>query len=82
VNKYNSNLTQNFKIFKPYNGSQISIKIFTNFGLKEYPESGIPWGLFDYHMLNGKSLAERISGKENIEEVDEIKKKYTEDAPQ
>ena len=57
-------------------------KSFTNFGLKEYPECGTPWEVLDYHKLDGKSLAQRISGKENIEEVDEIKEKYTEDAPQ
>ena len=57
-------------------------KEFTNFGLKEYPECGTPWEVLNYHKLDGKSLAQRISGKANIEEVDEIKEKYTEDAPQ
>ncbi len=32
--------------------------------------------------LDEMSLPQRISGKANIEEVDEIKEKYTEDAPQ
>ncbi len=57
-------------------------KTFTNLGLKEYPECGTPWEVLNYHKLDGKSLAQRISGKANIEEVDEIKEKYTEDAPQ
>jgi len=57
-------------------------KTFTNFGLKEYPECGTPWEVLDFHKLDGKSLAQRISGKADIEEVDKIKEKYTEDAPQ
>ena len=57
-------------------------KTFTNLGLREYPECGTPWEVLNYHKLDGKSLAQRISGKANIEEVDEIKEKYTEDAPQ
>jgi len=57
-------------------------KTFTNLGLKEYPECGTPWEVLNYHKLDGKSLAQRISGKENIEEIDKIKGKYTEDAPQ
>ena len=57
-------------------------KEFTNFGLREYPECGTPWEVLNYHKLDGKSLAQRISGKANIEEVDEIKEKYTADAPQ
>ena len=55
---------------------------FINLGLTEYPECGTPWEVLNYHKLDGKSLAQRISGKVNIEEVDEIKEKYTEDAPQ
>jgi len=57
-------------------------KDFTNFGLKEYPECGTPLEVLEFHKLEGKSLAQRISGKENIEEFEEIKEKYTEDAPQ
>ncbi len=57
-------------------------KTFTNLGLTEYPECGTPWEVLNYHKLDGKSLAQRISGKANIEEVDKIKEKYTEDAPQ
>ena len=55
---------------------------FTHFGLKEYPECGTPWEILDYHSLDGKSLAQRISGVENIEEEEKIKQKYTEEAPQ
>lgn len=73
VNNYNSNLTQNFQFFKPSKGSQFSNKTFTNLGLKEYPECGIPWEVLNYHKLDGKSLGQRISGKANIEEVDKIK---------
>jgi transketolase len=57
-------------------------KTFTNLGLTDYPECGTPWEVLNYHKLDGKSLAQRISGKANIKEVDEIKEKYTEDAPQ
>jgi len=57
-------------------------KTFTNLGLKEYPECGTPWEVLAYHKLDGKSLAERISGIENIEEIEKIEQKYTEDAPQ
>jgi len=63
-------------------GSQVSGREFINLGLTEYPECGTPWEVLNYHKLDGKSLAQRISGKTNIEEVDEIKEKYTEDAPQ
>ena len=61
---------------------EISGRDFINLGLTEYPECGTPWEVLNYHKLDGKSLAQRISGKANIEEVDEIKEKYTEDAPQ
>jgi len=57
-------------------------KELTNFGLRKYPECGTPWEVLNYHKLDGKSLAQRISGKVNIEVVDNIKEKYTEDAPQ
>ena len=82
VNNHSSNLTQNFQFFKPSKGSQFSNKIFTNFGLIDDPECGTPWEVLDFHKLDGKSLAQRISGKTNIEEVNKIKEKYTEDAPQ
>ncbi|GMR25593.1 MAG: transketolase [Ignavibacteria bacterium] len=61
---------------------EISGKEFTNFGLKEYPECGTPWEVLAYHKLDGKSLAQRISGVEDIEEKEKIEQKYTEDAPQ
>jgi len=57
-------------------------KEFINFGLKEYPECGTPWEVLAYHKLDGKSLAERISGIKNIEEKEKIVQKYTADAPQ
>ncbi len=55
---------------------------FYNFGLREYPECGTPWEVLAYHQLDGKSLAQRISGMEKIEEHEKIAEKYTEDAPQ
>jgi transketolase len=57
-------------------------KTFTNLGLTVYPECGTPWEVLDFHKLDGKSLAQRISGIEDIEEKEKIKQKYTEDAPQ
>ncbi len=57
-------------------------KTFTNLGLKEYPECGTPWEVLAYHKLDGKSLAQRIAGVDDIEEKEEIEQKYTEDAPQ
>lgn len=61
---------------------EISGKEFTNFGLKEYPECGTPLEVLEFHKLDGKSLAHRISGAKNIETADAIKQKYTADAPQ
>ena len=55
---------------------------FHNFGLKEYPECGTPWEVLAFHKLDGKSLAQRISGIEDIEEEEKIKQKYSADAPQ
>lgn len=60
----------------------INGKEFTNLGLTDYPECGTPWEVLDYHKLDGKSLAQRISGKDNIDEAEKIQEKYTEDAPQ
>jgi transketolase len=57
-------------------------KTFTNLGLKEYPECGTPWEVLDYHKLDGKSLAQKISGIEDIEAQEKINQKYTADAPQ
>jgi transketolase len=61
---------------------EISGKEFTNFGLKEYPECGTPLEVLEYHKLDGKSLAQRISGVKDIETSDSVKQKYTADAPQ
>lgn len=61
---------------------EIKNKEFINFGLKEYPECGTPLEVLEYHQLDGKSLAQRISGVKDIETVDAIKQKYTADAPQ
>jgi transketolase len=55
---------------------------FINLGLTEYPECGTPWEVLDYHGLDGKSLAQRISGIVDIEAEEKVKQKYTEEAPQ
>jgi len=55
---------------------------FTNLGLTEYPECGTPLEVLEYHQLDGKSLAQRISGIKDIETADAVKQKYTADAPQ
>jgi len=55
---------------------------FNNLGLKEYPECGTPLEVLEYHKLDGKSLAQRISGIADIESSDIVKQKYTEEAPQ
>ena len=41
-------------------------KEFNNLGLKEYPECGTPLEVLEFHKLDGKSLAKRISGKADI----------------
>lgn len=61
---------------------EIKNKEFINLGLKEYPECGTPLEVLEYHQLDGKSLAQRISGVKDIETEDAIKQKYTADAPQ
>ncbi|MCG6912716.1 1-deoxy-D-xylulose-5-phosphate synthase [bacterium BMS3Abin03] len=61
---------------------EISGKEFTNLGLREYPECGTPLEVLEYHKLDGKSLAQRISGVKDIETEEKIKQKYTADAPQ
>lgn len=61
---------------------EISGKEFTNFGLREYPECGTPLEVLEFHKLDGKSLAQRISGIENIETLETVRQKYTADAPQ
>ena len=62
--------------------NSIAGKEFTNFGLKEYPECGTPLEVLEFHQLDGKSLAKRISGMQDIETADAVKLKYTADAPQ
>ncbi|MCW8812384.1 MAG: hypothetical protein OQK65_02525, partial [Chlorobium sp.] len=62
--------------------SEIANKVFTNFGLKEYPECGTPLEVLEFHKLDGKSLAMRISGVMDIETEEKVKHKYTADAPQ
>ncbi|MBU2491183.1 MAG: 1-deoxy-D-xylulose-5-phosphate synthase [Bacteroidetes bacterium] len=57
-------------------------KTFKKFGLNEYPECGTPWEVLAFHRLDAKSLAERISGKSDLEADEKIKEKYTADAPQ
>lgn len=61
---------------------EIKNKEFINFGLKEYPECGTPLEVLEFHKLDGKSLAQRISGNNEIETEEKIKQKYTADAPQ
>jgi transketolase len=66
----------------------IANKEFINFGIKEYPECGTPLEVLEFHKLDGKSLAQRISGKTDIgsasggETEEKVKQKYTADAPQ
>ena len=62
--------------------NSIAGKEFTNFGLKEYPECGTPLEVLEFHKLDGKSLAQRISGVKDFETEEKIKQKYTADAPQ
>jgi len=57
-------------------------KEFTNLGIKEYPECGTPLEVLEYHKLDGKSLAQRISGITDFETSNIINQKYTEEAPQ
>jgi len=61
---------------------EIANKEFINLGLIEYPECGTPLEVLEYHKLDGKSLAQRISGITDIETSDAVKQKYTADAPQ
>ena len=62
--------------------NSIAGKEFINFGLKEYPECGTPLEVLEFHQLDGKSLAQRISGVQDFETVEAVKLKYTADAPQ
>jgi len=63
----------------------INGKEFQKLGLDDYPECGTPLEVLEYHELDGKSLARRISGIEDLEdrlENENIKQKYTDEAPQ
>ncbi len=60
-------------------------KKFEKIGLDDYPECGTPLEVLEYHGLDGKSLAKRISGIDDLEnklEEEKIKTKYTDEAPQ
>lgn len=61
-------------------------RTFIKLGLDEYPECGTPLEVLQFHKLDGKSLAERIAGISNIEDMidsnQELQTKYTADAPQ
>ncbi len=54
---------------------------FINLGLTDYPECGTPLEVLAYHKLDGKSLAERISGRSDLKQ-ESLEGKYTADAPQ
>lgn len=60
-------------------------KRFHKLGLDDYPECGTPLEVLEYHELDGKSLAKKISGIDEIDnrfEEDKLKLKYTDEAPQ
>jgi len=61
---------------------EIANKDFTNFGLREFPECGTPLEVLEFHKLDGKSLAQRISGNNDFDTTEAVKQKYTADAPQ
>ncbi|MCC7094732.1 MAG: 1-deoxy-D-xylulose-5-phosphate synthase, partial [Ignavibacteriaceae bacterium] len=63
-------------------GSQVGGLEFKNFGLTEYPECGTPLEVLEFHKLDGKSLAQRISGVTNIGTAEAVEQNYTTDAPQ
>jgi len=58
------------------------IKNLSNLGFKEYPECGTPPEVLEFHKLDGKSLAQRISGVKDNETEEKVKQKYTADTPQ
>ncbi len=63
----------------------LSGKEFHKIGLDDYPECGTPLEVLEYHELDGKSLAKRISGIDDIDqrlEEENLKTKYTDEAPQ
>jgi transketolase len=58
-------------------------KEFTKLGLYDYPECGTPLEVLEYHALDGKSLASRVSGAADIEAEDQsLQENYTDEAPQ
>ena len=60
-------------------------KEFQKLGLDDYPECGTPLEVLEYHELDGKSLAKRISGIEDLDTQPaekNIKQRYTDEAPQ
>ncbi len=60
-------------------------KKFYKLGLDEYPECGTPLEVLEYHELDGKSLARKISGVQDFNsriEDEKRKQKYTDEAPQ
>jgi transketolase len=59
-------------------------KTFHKIGLDDYPECGAPLEVLEFHGLDGKSLAKRISGINDLDERQDgnIKQKYTDEAPQ
>jgi transketolase len=68
------------------NNHDLGSRSFTKLGLVEYPECGTPLEVLEYHKLDGKSLAERIAGLSNIDEMLDTSfdpdAKYTSEAPQ
>jgi hypothetical protein len=40
--------------------------------LKEYPECGTPLEVLEFHKLDGKSLAQRISGVKEIKSAEAV----------
>jgi len=59
---------------------------FIKFGLDDYPECGTPLEVLEYHKLDGKSLAARIAGVADINDLIDpstvAATNYTEEAPQ
>ncbi|NUM62525.1 MAG: hypothetical protein HUU44_10320, partial [Ignavibacteriaceae bacterium] len=45
-------------------------------------ECGTPLEVLEFHKLDGKSLAQRISGVTNIGTAEAVEQNYTTDAPQ
>ena len=67
-------------------GHDLGSRTFIKLGLDDYPECGTPLEVLEYHKMDGKSLAERIAGISNIDDLieqnPELQSKYTADAPQ